>query len=396
MLKKSLLIVATLILAGVIALGFRPTPVLVDTEAVTRGHLAVTVEEEGRTRVVDRYEVSAPIAAQTRRLHVEVGDMVRVGDTLVVLDALPSPALDVRSVQEARARLAAAEATLETARADVRALAAQALFLRDEFDRLSELAGQGLISRSNLDRAAAEANHAEALTRSARFRVQTAIAQRDAARAALDYAGGQDPETSGVLEVISPVAGQVLRRHFESARVVQPGELIMEIGDLTRLEVVVDVLSADAVRIQTGMRVIYERWGDPVELEGRVRRVEPTGFTKVSALGVEEQRVWVVADITSDPELWSRLGDGYRINARFVIWEENDALRVPTSALFRHEDGWAVFRVENDRARLSPVTTGQRGALHTQVLEGLEDRALVIVHPDRDVSEGTRLRLRNP
>jgi len=394
MIKKILIAGFILLALALLALGFRPSPILVDAEPVTRGHLAITVAEEGRTRVMDRYQVSAPIAAQARRIALEVGDTVRLGDVLVVLDALAAPALDVRSIQEARARLTAAEAALETAREDVRALATQALFLREEHQRLTALAQEGLISRSSLDRAAAEADHADALTRSARFRVQTAIAQRDAAEAALAYSGGENPDASGVLTLTAPVAGQVLGRHFESARVVQPGEAILEIGDPTRLEVVVDVLSADAVRIESGMRVILERWGEPRELSGRVRRVEPTGFTKISALGVEEQRVWVVVDITSAPEHWSRLGDGYRVNARFVLWEQDDVLRVPTSALFQHQDNWAVFVVQDGRARLRLVEMGRRGGIHSQVLEGLTEGDVVVVHPDRDVVDGVRLNLR--
>jgi HlyD family secretion protein len=395
MLKKILLVVAGLVIAGLIVLGFRPSPILVDVEPVTRGHLAIAVEDEGRTRVIDRYEVSAPLTAQARRITLEVGDPVNLGDVLVTLDAPPSPALDARAVQEARARLAAAEAALETARAEVRALAAEALFVREEYQRIRDLAERQLVSRSLLDRAAADLDRADALTRSARFRVQTAIAQRDAAAAALAHAGGQDPEGSGVLELTSPVAGRVLRRHFESTRVVQPGEPMLEIGDPSRLEVVVDVLSADAVRIEPGMRVIFERWGDPTALEGRVRRVEPTGFTKVSALGVEEQRVWVIADITSDAELWTRLGDGYRVNARFVLWEDDDVLKVPTSALFRHEGTWAVFVVSEARASLRRVEVGRRGALYTQVIDGLVEGERVVVHPDRDVVDGVRLRLRS-
>ncbi|ACL72561.1 efflux RND transporter periplasmic adaptor subunit [Thioalkalivibrio sulfidiphilus] len=394
MIKKILIVVVALIVAGLIALGFRPTPVLVDVETVTPGHLAITVEEEGRTRVIDRYEVSAPLTAQARRIHLQVGDAVRLDDVLVTLDAPASPALDARTLQEARARLAAAEAALETARAEVRALAAQALFAREEFERLKGLAEQQLISRSALDRAATELDQAEALTRSARFRVQTAIAQRDAAQAVLAHSNGQDPDAFAVLELRSPVNGLVLRRHFESARVVQPGEPILEIGDPGRLEVAVDVLSADAVRIEPGMRVIFERWGETRALEGRVRRVEPTGFTKISALGVEEQRVWVIADITSAHEDWARLGDGYRVNARFVLWESDDVLRVPTSALFRHQGDWAVFVLEDGRARLRTVGIGRRGAIHSEAGAGLEAGERVVVHPDRDISDGVRLRLR--
>jgi HlyD family secretion protein len=380
--------------ALILALGFRPSPVLVDVEPVTRGPLAVTVEEEGRTRVIDRYQVSAPIAAQARRITLDVGDAVQAGDVIAVLDARAVPALDARSTAEAHARVAAAEAALAVARQEAEAAAASARFARQEYERLRRLGQKGLAARSEVEQMEAEARRTAALQRSAEFRVQTATFELEAARTALLYAGGQDPDLTGVLDLRAPVSGQVLKRHFESARVVQPGEPILEIGDPTALEVEVDVLSSDAVRIAPGMRVLFERWGAPEPLEGRVRRVEPVGFTKISALGVEEQRVLVIADITSPREQWARLGDAYRVNARFVLWEGDDVLRVPTSALFRHDGGWAVFVVERGRAALRPLEPGHRSARMTEVMNGLEPGDTVVVHPDRDIAPGTRLRLR--
>lgn len=379
-----------------LAFGFRPSPVLVDVETVTRGPLAVTVEEEGRTRVIDRYQVSAPIAAQARRITIDVGDPVQAGDVIAVLDALSAPALDARSMAEARARVAAAEAALAVARQEAEAAAASARFARQERERLRQLGAKGLAARSEVEQLEAEARRTAALQRSAEFRVQTATFELEAARTALLYAGGQEPELSGVVELRAPVSGQVLRRYFESARVVQPGEPILEIGDPAALEVEVDVLSSDAVRIAPGMRVLFERWGAPEPLEGRVRRVEPVGFTKTSALGVEEQRVLVIADITSPHEQWARLGDAYRVNARFVLWESHDVLRVPTSALFRHNGGWAVFVVERGRAALRPLDPGHRSPRLTEVTNGLAPGETVVVHPGRDITPGTRVRPRHP
>lgn len=387
------LLVGVLVLALVLV-GLRPAPLLVDSEQATRGPLAVSVEEEGRTRVVDRFVVSAPIAGQARRITLEVGDPVEQGQVLAVLDALAAPALDLRNVQESRARVAALEAALATAREEASAAQASAAFARDEAQRLRRLGEDGLVPRNIVDQAVAEADRSAAIERSTRFRVRTAESELEAARAALAYAGGQDPGASGVFELAAPVSGQVLRRWFESARVVQPGEPLLEIGDPAALEVEVDVLSADAVRIAPGMRVLFERWGEAEPLEGRVRRVEPIGFTKVSALGVEEQRVWVIADIVSPRQAWERLGDGYRVNARFILWENEDALRVPTSALFRDGDGWAVFVVDDDRARQRRVEPGRRGGLYTELLDGLAAGERVIVHPDRDLADGTRIRLR--
>jgi HlyD family secretion protein len=314
---------------------------------------------------------------------------------LAVLDALAAPSLDLRNVQESRARVAALESALATAREEASAAQASAGFAHDEAARLRRLGDDGLVPRNIVDQAAAEADRSAAIERSARFRVRTAESELEAARAALAYAGSQDPGASGVFELSAPVSGQVLRRWFESARVVQPGEPLLEIGDPAALEVEVDVLSSDAVRIAPGMRVLFERWGESEPLEGRVRRVEPIGFTKVSALGVEEQRVWVIADIISPRQAWDRLGDGYRVNARFILWENDDALRVPTSALFRDGDGWAVFVIGGDRARQRRVEPGRRGGLYTELLDGLAAGERVIVHPDRDLEDGTRIRLRN-
>lgn len=377
-----------------LVLGFRPSPLVVEAEPVTRGHLAVTVEEEGRTRIVDRYVVSAPLLAQSRRITLQPGDPVAEGDVLVTLDAVPSPISDVRSITEARARVRAAEATLSTAQEEAQAAEAAARYYQDEAKRLRRLSEQNLAAPNLVEQAETEAQRSAALFRSAQFQVRAAEAQLEAARAALTFAGGQDPEASGVIELRAPVSGQVLTRHFESARVVQAGEPILEIGDPARLEVEVDVLSADAVRIAPGMRVLFERWGDPEVLEGRVRRVEPRAFTRISALGVEEQRVWVISDIVSPPEQWRRLGDGYRINARFILWEADRVLRIPTTALFRQGESWAAFAVEDGRARLRPVAIGRRGALHTEVLSGVAEGEQVIVHPGRDLEDDVRVDLR--
>ncbi|CAL1240439.1 efflux RND transporter periplasmic adaptor subunit [Candidatus Methylocalor cossyra] len=383
-------------LLALLAQGFRPAPQLVDTELVSLGPLAVTVEEEGRTRVIDRYVVSAPLAAQARRITLNVGDRVEAGQTLVVLDALPSPISDLRSVAEARARVAAAEAALATAREEAQAAEAAAHIAEDAYQRLRQLRDRNLAALATVDQAEAEARRTAALHRSAQFRVHTARSELEAARAALAYAGRTDPKATGTITLRAPVAGEVLVRHFESERVVQAGEPILEIGDLSALEVEVDVLSSDAVRLAPGMRVLFERWGSAEPLEGRVKRVEPRAFTKVSALGVEEQRVFVIADLVSPRERWARLGDGYRVEARFILWEAAEALRVPTASLFRHGQGWAAFVVQDGRARLRPVAIGRRAALHSEVLAGLTAGERVVVHPGRELADGSRVRLREP
>ncbi|NEV60698.1 efflux RND transporter periplasmic adaptor subunit [Thiorhodococcus minor] len=392
--RRSSALLAVSMLIGAVVLGFRPTPRLVDTEPVARGHLAVTVEAEGRTRVIDRYRISAPIAGVVRRLTLDVGDAVAAGDVVAVLDALAAPALDKRSRQQAQARVAAAEAELAATREAVKAAQAAEAYASSELARLDPLGRQGMVSRTELEKARSDARRATAELASARFRVSTAQHELESARTQLTFAGEPDGAGAGVVALRAPVGGRVLRRELESAHVAQPGDPILEIGDPARLEVEVDVLSADAVRIAPDMRVWLERWGESEPLEGRVERIEPTAFTKISALGVEEQRVWVIVGILSPHDRWARLGDAYRVNARFVLWEADDVLKVPTSSLFRHRDAWAVFALVDGRARLRPVRVGQRGTLYSQVLEGVVPEDRVIVHPDREISDGARARER--
>jgi HlyD family secretion protein len=390
--RPLLYLLLAVLLATLLFAWLRPSPVLVDVGAVTRGYLAVTLEEEGRTRVMVRYQISAPMAAHLRRITLDPGDPVKTNQELVVLEALPASFLDLRSRAEAEARVAAAEAALETSRREAEAAAANAAFARDEFQRLRQLAERQLVSVSDLERAEAEARRTEALQHSAEFRARTARFELEGARAALIQPGDRTP--AAFLTMTSPVNGVVLQRHLESAQVVQPGQPLLEIGEPMALEVVADILSADAVRIESGMRVLLERWGRSEPLIGRVRLVEPAGFTRISALGVEEQRVPVIVDILSPPIQWQRLGDAYRVNARFILWEAEDVLRVPTSALFRQRDQWAVFVVDDNRARMRMVNIGPRGDLFTQALSGLAAGEQVIVHPDRAVEDGTRIRRR--
>lgn len=392
--KRILIFLSVVAGAVLLALGFRPSPILVDAERVSRGRVEIVVEEEGRTRVRDRYVISAPLAAQARRIAWEVGDEVQAGEVIAVLAALPATTLDVRAEAEARARVRAAEAVTTMAEAELDAAAALAERTASELARLRLLAGQDVISRSELEQAETEADRAEAMKRSALFRVRTAEFDLEAAETALRFSGRDREDAEGLVELRAPVSGRLLRRFFQSARVVQPGESILEIGDPAALEVEVDVLSSDAVRLEPEMRVLLERWGSPEPLEGRVRRVEPVGFTKVSALGVEEQRVLIVVDLTSPPEQWNRLGHGYRVNARFLLWESEDVLRVPTSALFRHGEGWAVFTVREDRAGIRVVEAGQRGGYWTRIISGIEEGETVVVHPDRELRDGVRVRLR--
>ena len=385
-----------ILVLGAIVYGFIPSPVMVDFAPVVRETLRVTVSEEGKTRVKDRFVVSAPVAGYLRRIELHVGDPVTQGMTLAELEPVRSEVLDPRSRAQARARVAAAEASLAAARENARAAVSDADYAKSEYERLSKLCEvQCVISEDELERAGAQARRSQANQRSAEFAVEVARFELEAARTALEHSAAQ-PAGAGAetVQVLSPVHGRVLGLSRESEGVVGAGQALLEIGDPNALEVVVDLLSTDAVRVEPGTRVLFERWGGEDVLEGRVRVVEPTGFTKVSALGVEEQRVWVVVELTSPVEVWQRLGDGYRVEAAFVLWEGKDILQIPASALFRHAGDWAVFVISDDRAERRKVTVGRRNGLRAQILTGLSEGERVILHPDENIEPGTRVQRR--
>lgn len=386
-------LLALLVVSALMAMLLWPKATLVDTARVTQGPVRDVVEAEGRTRLRDRYVITAPIAANARRLELEPGDAVQSGQSLVTLEPMAAPALDARSRAEAVARIAAARGRAAAAREAASAAAAQARQARADANRTQRLKRDQLVSAATADQARVAAEQAERETNSARFLEATARHELSAAQAVLTHGSGE--RGSSVLQLTSPVAGVVLRRHFESARPVQPGEPLLEIGDPDGLEIEVDVLSADAVRLRPGMHVELVRWGETQPLQGRVRRIEPGGFTKVSALGVEEQRVWVIVDITSPHAQWHHLGEAYRVNARFMLREANDTLRIPASAVFFDDGATAVFRVEQGKARRTPVVIGLQGEGLADVRQGLKSGDVVIVHPDRSLSDGDRVRVRD-
>jgi HlyD family secretion protein len=389
---SGMLIAGALVLLALVW-GFWPRPVMVEAGVVERRHLQVTVEEEGRTRVKDRYVLYAPVAGYLRRIELEVGDAAEAGEPLALLDPLRPAVLDPRARAEAEARVSGARSALARAESTVRHAQAEAELAAEEYRRREELLAGGLVSRSEFDQARSRMRALEALSRAADSAAEVARYDLEAALASLRYSAvSEEHAPAETVPVRSPVTGRVLKLLQESAGVVPAGHPLLEVGDPGRLEVEVEVLSRDAVRILPGGRVLFERWGGAEILEGVVRIVEPTGFTKISALGVEEQRVLVIADLASPPEAWQRLGDGYRVEARFVVWEREDALTVPASALFRRDDGWAVFVVENGRARFRAVRLGQGSGLFSEVLDGLSRGEQVIVHPDDSVDAGVRVR----
>ena len=391
-------IVPGAVAAAVVAVlfyAFRPQPMLVDTAVVERGTLQVTVEEEARTRVIDRFVVSAPVAGYLQRITLRAGDAVQAGGALLVIEPMQSDVLDPRTRAAAEGRVAAARAALRAAEENADAARAGAEFAQAEFDRMSRLYEARQVSLEQADRARAEARRTAAGLRAAEHAVEVARYELEIARTALEYsaaeARGEAPER---IVVRSPVDGRVLRVRRESEGVVARAEPLIEVGDPHALEVVAEVLSDDAVRVAPGARVLLERWGGARPLEGTVRTIEPSGFTKISALGVEEQRVLIIVDIVSPAEEWAQLGDAYRVEARFILWEGEDVLQIPASALFRSGGGWGVFVADGARARLRPVTVGRRSGLRAQVLDGLQEGERLIVHPDDALEDGSRISVR--
>ncbi len=376
-----------------VAYGFLPRAVLVDTGSARTGPFRVVVAEEARTRVVDRYVISAPVAGYLRRIVLDPGDDVAKGQRVATLEPLRAEVLDPRRLAEAGARVRSAEDALRSAREKARAAAAADEYAGTRLGRTRRLHETGVATREALDQAETEALRASAERRSADFSVAVASHELEAARTALRYSAAGEGGTERQVVMASPVSGSVLAVRRKDEGVVAAGEPLLEVGDRNRLEVVAEVLSEEAVRIRPGMRVLFERWGGRAPLEGKVRIVEPSGFTKVSALGVEEQRVNVISDLVA-PKEEDRLGDGYRLDARFLLWEGDAVLQVPSSALFRHGEGWAVFRVEAGKAAVRPVEAGRRGGMDTEILSGLSEGDRVILYPDDRIGEGVRVRIR--
>jgi len=390
-----IVIIITVGVISAIVYGFMPKPVSVDLVKVSRGPLKVTVEEEGRTRVKDRFVVSAPVAGFMRRIQFDVGDRVQKGQSLVELEPLKSNLLDPRSHAAAQAAVSSAEASLKVEEERARAAAADAEYARTNLERIRKLYEGGYVAKDALEQAETGAKRAGANLLSAEAAVKVARFELERAQTVLRHSAAENTEIQGkIVTIQSPVNGSVLKIYRESEGVVQSGEPVIDIGDPEKLEVKVEVLSADAVKIKPGASVLFERWGGNSTLPGRVRVVEPAGFTKISSLGVEEQRVLVIVDLTSSDKGAQSLGDGYRLEASFIIWEGKDILQAPASALFRNQEGWAIFVVKNNRALKREVRVGQRTGLVAEVLSGLTEGEEVISHPDNSIEDRTRVRPR--
>jgi HlyD family secretion protein len=388
--RGAMYVVAAAIVAALVY-AWLPKPIPADIATVSRGPLRVTVDEDGRARVKDRYVVSAPVGGGLARIELDAGDAV--GEGTLVARVLPAaaPLLDDRARASAQARLAQAQAAQKQARAQIARADAAAAYATGEASRLRELSRSAVAPQAELDRALMAERSGVADLASTRFAARVADHEVEMARIALRQASGK--ASGDPVAIASPVAGRVLRVLRESEGVVAAGTPLVEVGDPAALEIVVDVLTSDAVRVRPGALAIIDAWGGPA-LDGRVRRVEPSAFTRVSALGVDEQRVNVLIDIASPRTLWEDLGDGYRVEAHLVVADEPDAIKAPASAIFRHGDGWAVFRVDGGVARMTPVTIGERTGREVEIAGGIAAGARVVVYPSDRVADGARVEQR--
>ena len=383
--RKILYGIAALALASLTLFVLLPDAIPVDVARVEKGALRVTVDDQGETRSHDRFVIAAPVAGRLMRIALHDGDAVAEGQVVAQIAPLP---MGARERQEQAARVASAEAMQREAEQRVRHAQEDLAQAQRERQRVEKLVRSGFISQQAAEQArnleVTSASEAEA----ARFRARSAAAEVKVARSGLIGAQGGGLHPGALVGIRAPVAGRILRIPDPSERVVAAGALLLTLGDLRGLEVVIELLSSEAVKVQPGMPVLLDGWGGSEPLRARVRRVEPFAVTKVSALGVEEKRVNVIADFVDPP---GSLGDGFRVTARIVTWSAESVLKVPASALFRCDQAWCVFTIENHRAKRRVVEIGQRNAVDAEVLRGLSAGEQVIRHPGNQIEEGSRI-----
>jgi HlyD family secretion protein len=394
--RRTWITIGATVIAAALAIGwaFAPRPVDVEVARAGIGPFEQTIDEDGKTRLRDRYVVSAPLAGRLARITLREGDEVAADAVVATLTPLLAPMLDARTARELSARLEAAQAGVQRALTRIERAKVGLEQARLELKRSEQLAQQGFVAPTKLDNDRLALSAAQREVEAATEDHHVAGHELEVARAALS---ASRPGALGgrAFAVRSPVAGRVLRLPQTSEAVVPLGAPLIELGDTSRLEVVAELLTTDALRAVPGSLVRIERWGGPGTLEGRVRLIEPAAFTKISALGVEEQRVNVRIDLTSPPEQWRTLGDGYRVGVRIVVLSQPQVLSVPVAAVFpRPQGGMAVFALDGGRARLTPVEVGARNGNQAWIKSGLADGATVIVYPGAAVSDGARVRAR--
>ncbi len=388
--------ISALVLLGLV-FAFWPRALAVDLEPAAMGPMILTVGDEGETRVVDVFVISAPITGRLRRIESEPGDAVDAGQTIVAeIEPVASGLLDPRTEAEAEAQLNAAISAESLAESELERAEAELKFAESELQRASELAKNGTISERDREASERAFETSRAAMGAAQANMEVRRYELARARAHLMSPSEMTSRRSDCecVNITSPVDGQVLRVHRESAGFVRAGEDLIDVGNPGRLEIVVDLLSTDAVKVTAGNDALIENWGGEGLLEARVRRVEPFGFTKVSALGIEEQRVNVVLDIVSPHEEWQTLGHGYQVDVRVVLWQADEVLKVPLTALFRNGGDWALFVSEKGKAVRRVVDVGHRTSSEAQIVSGLSQDELVVVYPGETVDDGIRIAAR--
>ena len=393
--KPATIVVSALAAALFIWWLLRPDPILVDLHTVKAGPMQVTIDEEAVTEIKDIYRVSAPISGRVMRSPLKVGDVVQRGKTIVAkLEPVIPSFLDRRTRSILHARSAAAEASVAFAEASVTRARADLEFRKKELNRAKELFAKKTTSERRLDEAVMAQKMSNATLSTAIAQLRVRQREFESARAQLIDPGDErelDAQADCCIEVFSPVSGSVTRIMTESETVVQSGAALLEVGDPANLEVVVDLLSIDAVKIKTGAKAVIESWGGDRVLNAKVRRIEPTGFKKVSALGIEEQRVNLRLTFTDPVSTRAKLGHQYRVHARVNIWSDDQVLAIPLSAVFRKGARWAVFIADDGVAMLRTIELGRQNARQAQVLKGLREDDLVVLHPSDRIEDGVRI-----
>lgn len=394
LIRKLLLWLFIVGLAALIGVGLMPKPIEVEVATVKRGPLTVNVVEEGKTRIRNRYIVSAPVAGQLRRITLRAGDEVKGGDTiLAIIEPTLAPLLDARSRAQAQARVDGADASREKATQALAMARTSLQFANTTWNRIKNIKEKGTVSDTDRDTAEMNAALRQREVQAAEFSIKVAEFELAQAKAALLQFDSPE-KGDAIVEVRAPVSGRVLRVQQESATIVTPGSALLEIGDPTEIEIEAEILSRDAVAIKPGTTVSVDQWGGSTPLKATVRRVEPAAFTKVSSLGVEEQRVIVLADLVDPPAEAKALGDRYRVEVRIAIWHEPDTLLIPAGALFREGNDWKTFLFEQNKARTAAVQAGRTDGRMTQILSGLEVGTQVLMHPPDTVKDGVAIQKR--
>ena len=374
--------ISGLAVVAILLFVMKPSPLQVDAESIRKGELTVTLDGEGMTRVRDSFTVASPVNGRVERIALEEGDFVQKSS--VVARVTPPP-LNTREFEEAEARSRSAEAVLEAARASERQVQVDLDQAARKYNRYKNLYGKGAVAAETFE-------EVKTAWQVLRKQHQASLLNVESARydfeAALSMIG--QSESGNTVNVFAPDSGRVLRVFEKSERVVSAGTPLVEMGNPEDIELVIDVLSSDAVKVEPDMRVQVEEWGGGTVLSGVVRTVEPAAFTKISALGIEEKRVNIIVDL-EEPE--SRLGDNYRIQAKIILWQGEGVLQVPVSSIFRGDQGWNVFEIRNGKAVRQPITIGKRGTYYAEVLDGLEEGDVVVIHPTNDLEDDMRVKV---